>query len=1037
MATYNGTSDPDYLYGGEARDTLRGRGGNDSLYGYGGADTVSGDAGDDYLSGGEGNDALSGGDGNDTLRGEYGDDTLRGGAGDDSLEAGYDGANLVEGGAGDDTLIGVYAGDDTLAGGAGSDRLDGRGGADALRGEGGNDFLLLTDGATLLDGGSGQDTLSFESYYGSYGVTYQIGASSFTTTSGTTRLAGFEHVTGSAYDDTLTGNRRANVIDGGGGDDTLAGGNGDDTLMGGAGSDSMTGGRGDDFVSYAYWSSGTTTGVSIDLGETGAQAITSYESDTLSGFEGVEGSAANDTLRGGDGDESLRGGLGDDRLTGGDGRDTADYSDATADLVVDLSRTGAQETGWGRDRLRQIENVLGGAGDDRLKGSDGANRLSGGAGDDTLLGGAGDDTLSGGAGFDLADYSAHRGAVRVAIGGATSGPAGDDTLLSIEAVKSGRGDDRLVGDGRDNLLIGGAGEDTLLGGKGSDTLMGGKGSDRLDGGAGSDWADYSDLSVKLAIDLAKSRQVNPGAGTDSFSSIENVAGGTRADALRGDGRANVLSGGGGGDTLLGGDGDDTLIGGTGDDLLNAGGGKNQRLVGGAGDDTYVLGSGKGSGVIEDAVGAADKLDASGAKAAARIDLGIGEASTSDDYTLRIAKTGSSSLPIDLVFAQDLSGSFGDDIANVRALVPEIAESIQDVNRASAFGAVGFIDKAMGSFGGTGDYVYRVFQSVTPSEAALSEAYGAMTIGNGADGPESQLEALLKIARNADGEVGFRSDTLRLVVLFTDATYHVAGDADDLPNNDGDGRADGDPAGTGEDYPSIAQVRSELAAAGILPVFAVTEGVEADYRDLVARFGFGGVVSIDDDSSDVVRAIRDVGTVATSTAIEIAEGTRFDDVIRGNTVDNTLIGGRGDDRLSGLFGADELLGGRGKDTLAGGSGNDTLTGGAGADQLTGEGGRDRFVFAEASDSARGARDLITDFRHGSDRIDLRGIDANETARGEQSLRFIGAADSGDTGELYFVRDGGLRLLRADLDGHGGYDFEIAVKGGALTEGDFLL
>ncbi|TPE53748.1 M10 family metallopeptidase C-terminal domain-containing protein [Amaricoccus solimangrovi] len=1035
MVTRTGTDANDYLSGEATDDTLNGRAGNDTLVGDSGDDVLNGEGGRDSLDGGFGEDTLSGGDGDDTLNGSYDSDTLDGGDGDDSLDAGYSGDNLLSGGNGDDTLSGVFSGADTLRGGNGDDRLDGLGGADELFGGNGDDTLLARADSALLSGGSGQDTVSFENLFP--GVTYRIGDASVVTSSGTVELLGFEHVIGTAYADTLSGDGRDNRIDGGGGDDSLTGSTGDDTLLGGDGSDTIAGGPGDDFVSYATFipAFGSTEGVHINLGEE-TQEISAFETDTLLSIEGVEGSSGDDTLTGSDGDETLRGGLGDDRMAGGAGTDTADYSDATLDVRVNLARGDGQWTGMGRDRLSGIENARGGGGDDRLAGAEDDNVLSGGAGDDTLIGGLGDDTLSGGGGFDLADYSAHEGALDVSLSGGASGAAGDDRLISIEAVRGGQGDDRISGDGRGNLLIGEQGDDTLIGGRGNDTLSGGSHDDWLSGGAGSDWADYSGRSVRLRIDLGKEVQTNRGAGTDHFRSIENVSGGTRDDVLRGSRGDNALSGGEGDDTLIGGDGADTLIGGTGDDVLNAGSGTNQRLIGGAGDDTYVLGRSTGGGVIEDAVGLRDKLDASGAGAAARIDLGIGEASIAEDYTLRIARTGSSALPIDLVFAQDLSGSFGTDIANVRALVPEIVDSVRDVNSDSAFGAVAFIDKPYGVFGGSTDYVYKVYQDVTTSASALTDAYAAMTIGNGGDLPESQLEVLLQIARHADDEVGFRSDTLRLVVLFTDDQYHEAGDAPDLPANDGDGVVEGDPPGSAEDYPSVNQVRDALASAGILPVFAVTEGLQSTYGDLVDRLGFGGVVSINDESSDVVAAIRDAATVATSTSIDIAEGTRFDDVIRGNSVDNELIGGRGDDELRGLFGADRLLGNAGDDTLIGGSGSDRLIGGGGADLLEGEGGRDTYVFETVSQSNRGDYDLIADFRHHADRIRLSDIDANEDVRGNQRFTFIGEAETGDTGELYFVREDGLRLLRADVDGDSRYDLEIGVRG-TLDASDILL
>ena len=53
------------------------------------------------------------------------------------------------------------------------------------------------------------------------------------------------------------------------------------------------------------------------------------------------------------------------------------------------------------DTIRNIENVVGGNGNDAFKGNDVANVFTGGAGNDTLEGNGGDDILVGGSGNDL------------------------------------------------------------------------------------------------------------------------------------------------------------------------------------------------------------------------------------------------------------------------------------------------------------------------------------------------------------------------------------------------------------------------------------------------------------------------------------------------------------------------------------------------------------------------------------------------------------------------------------------------------------
>ena len=73
---------------------------------------------------------------------------------------------------------------------------------------------------------------------------------------------------------------------------------------------------------------------------------------------------------------------------------------------------------------------------------------------------------------------------------------------------------------------------------------------------------------------------------------------------------------------------------------------------------------------------------------------------------------------------------------------------------------------------------------------------------------------------------------------------------------------------------------------------------------------------------------------------------------------------------------------------GGDGNDQLDGSGGADTLTGGNGADRFHYDLASDSLPTARDVITDFASGTDKLDFSDFDANTAKAQVQHFSFIG-------------------------------------------------
>ena len=79
---------------------------------------------------------------------------------------------------------------------------------------------------------------------------------------------------------------------------------------------------------------------------------------------------------------------------------------------------------------------------------------------------------------------------------------GSDTLISIENLVGGAGNDTFIGSSAANQLDGNGGNDTLRGLKGNDTLNGGAGEDLLFGGKGSDRFDLAD-SLGAARDIVK------------------------------------------------------------------------------------------------------------------------------------------------------------------------------------------------------------------------------------------------------------------------------------------------------------------------------------------------------------------------------------------------------------------------------------------------------------------------------------------------------------------------------------------------------
>lgn len=319
-----------------ALNVITGTDNGETLSGTDQDDEIFGLDGDDYLYGLDGDDILRGGDGTDFLHGGNGDDTLISGG---NSSGGFGGYFYLD--AGNDTLIGsaevrdylvaeapglisdtstrfhidfsqnlviddgfggtdhtenisdvfiINAGDDTFVG---DDELNiifsYYGGADSYDGRGGNDLIYLGYAVYSVDGGEGQDQLSFndtvfdletgEKIDRPTGVHIDLGAGNVVDDGfgNQTFLQGIESFRGTNFDDRLIGDENDNQIFGRDGNDFIDGAGGNDTIILGNGNNDARGGTGDDhFTSFDE----ALTGENTIAGEEGNDTIVLAEATT-------------------------------------------------------------------------------------------------------------------------------------------------------------------------------------------------------------------------------------------------------------------------------------------------------------------------------------------------------------------------------------------------------------------------------------------------------------------------------------------------------------------------------------------------------------------------------------------------------------------------------------------------------------------------------------------------------------------------------------------------------------------------------------
>jgi Ca2+-binding RTX toxin-like protein len=545
------------------------------------------------------------------------DDTIEAGDGynfilGDSGTITPDGATIVDaGGLGHDTIAGG-GGDDWIHGQLGDDVIDAGEGANTVFGGFGDDQVGASIHYQIIDGGPGNDTV-IATFNGHFDLRRTDDPLDDPKNARLTLIDRLTGATPGVFDlidvevAKLTGGAAGNRFE-------LSGWTGEAYLDGRGGSDSLVVTNDLDMIladamltDWEAWlfelRHGFTKTGALALSNGSTYHLGSIEHATLSGGPGantldVSRFAGGATLSGGGGDDLLIGGPGDDTflfdadevlgtdtVTGGGGTDTLDFSATTAALVVDLGRTGtAQTVVAGRLALIltgiDIENIIGGAGDDILTGNALANRLTGGPGSNILAGRAGDDiyayatdlphaTAPGGRdviiedpgeGTDTIDFSATR-TLPVALDLAVTGIQRVNAHLRLEVRDSAFGpgeieiliggdqNDTLAGNDFANTLVGGPGDDHLYGGGGDDILDGGPGNNFLDGGPGIDT-----LAASADTDFTLTdTSLEWNGRTDALAGIEHAT-------LNGGGRINrftiagwtgtlAIDGGGGFDIL--------------------------------------------------------------------------------------------------------------------------------------------------------------------------------------------------------------------------------------------------------------------------------------------------------------------------------------------------------------------------------------------------------------------------------------------------------------------------------------------------------
>ena len=238
---------------------------------------------------------------------------------------------------------------------------------------------------------------------------------------------------------------------------------------------------------------------------------------------------------------------------------------------------------------------------------------------------------------------------------------------------------------------------------------------------------------------------------------------------------------------------------------------------------------------------------------------LSNASTSSDAQVFSWEADYECNPLDLIFCIDTTGSMFDDIDAVKASATELVTRIDGSDANYRIALVDYRDHPDGSCGAVGvDYVYNVDLGWSDDPAAIVAAINSLSLGNGADFPESVFAAL-KRAINTEGlGSGWRDGVKKVLILMGDAPPH------DPDCSDGTTHAD------------VVAAAFAVDPASIYPILVGSDTSAASFFSTLAEDTGGEMVeaaTADDVVSAMLSAIGDI-LVACGTTTNYAKGKSF-------------------------------------------------------------------------------------------------------------------------------------------------------------------
>ncbi|XP_061526735.1 integrin beta-6 isoform X2 [Phycodurus eques] len=232
-------------------------------------------------------------------------------------------------------------------------------------------------------------------------------------------------------------------------------------------------------------------------------------------------------------------------------------------------------------------------------------------------------------------------------------------------------------------------------------------------------------------------------------------------------------------------------------------------------------------------------------------------------------------PVDLYYLMDLSASMIDDLNTIKDLGSTLSKEM--ANRTSKFhmGFGSFVEKPVLPFikiteeelanpcsvGVTclPTFGYKHVLSLTSNTDKFNEMVSMQHVSANIDLPECGFDAVMQAAV-CGGRIGWRNDSMRLLVFVSDADSHFGMDskmAGIVIPNDGQCHLDESneySMSTEQEYPTLGQLIDKVVENNILLIFAVTENQKQNYENYANLIPGATVGVVATDSRNILELI---------------------------------------------------------------------------------------------------------------------------------------------------------------------------------------